>query len=324
MKGNNFENSYLVMLLLITILIQSETIATHAVIVQSNNNGYDSCIERNTKTEKISCEAPLPDVRGLGNKSVKEKRMSDWIGSTRKYLEGFYKTKITQIVEDSSKIAFIFDRSSEYNDEEMIEKIEYYKYTDQINIADSSEIVTAQVVLPPNNEGGNTKITYLSYWPNGVIPVFQDSKSANNMAQAAYVSISLLLNFYSTPLSSVVLQIASHVLLPNLEYLPVKVDVKAAINYHRVIGSYYVSISNSWIGNVQIGRQTTWLYRTLYRPDYIGGSYKPYHFDNIPISPYQTGYDLDFKKPHYDDIMWILNKSYTLGVAGNGEIYYDA
>lgn len=155
-------------------------------------------------------------------------------------------------------------------------------------------------------------------------PIYQDSKYASNMTQASYVMIALIMSYYLAPLESVVLQIANYVLLPNIPSLPVTVDVKAAIQYNRVVGSYYVSISNSWIGNVQIGRQKAWLYRTLYRANYAGGPSIPYHYDNIPVSPYQSGYDLDIKRPHYTDIAWILNKSYALGSAGNGEIYYDA
>lgn len=307
----------LTIMILCLVLMNSNVIA----LSQDTSLSHPNCISKADLNDLVSCESKMPDlVNSKINDSLKKSEMKFWKENTREYLESYHKQRITRIEEDSKKVTFIFEIDFTNLTDEVVEKVEYYKDVLVENTL-GSEITPQSVVIPPDG-GSSTKITYTAIWVQGATPVPTATKDFININAALQFTMSLVLWVAGVNAGGIAYLCISHYVTTIEANLPLKIETRAALRNKRAIGSYFMSISGLWIGNVQVGRQEAWFYRSLYKPNYLGGPYLPYHYDNIPISPYNN-FDNFRIKPHYDDATWIRTKSYELGLAGQGGIYYD-
>lgn len=249
----------------------------------------------------VTTEKPIPALAQNELRSSNQNLiMQNWIVDTKEYLEQFHGQLVESIVEDEEKVTFFFE-TKYMLPEEQVEEVAYYK----------PNSVTRAVY-------GDVKITTLSNWSNGAVPVDVDYKTASNLASAASILIGLSkqANMYMNAFVSAIAAYTGWKIDSNL---PIKAESRAAAKYTRKVGSYYLS-TNTWYPSVQIGKVQYWYYHTAYQQEYTGGPYFPYHHDNTPNGD-ETNYNAQYVKNHYHYNDWITNKVIELG--DSGKTYVD-
>jgi hypothetical protein len=314
-----FTRTFMLSIMILCLVLLNSNVKA---LSQDTSLSRSNCLSNADLNNIISCESKMPDtVNSKKSESLKKSEMNVWKADTRDYLESFHKQKIVKIEEDSKKVTFIFEIDFTNFTDEVVEKVEYYKDVPVVNSVGNG--ITPNIIVIPPDGGSSTKITYTAVWVQGATPVNTAYKSFLNMNAALQYTISLVTWIAGVNAGLMAYTIASYYSAQIDAALPLSVETRAALRNKTAIGSYFMSISGMWLGIVQIGRQEAWYYRTLYKPNYAGGPFLPFHYDNIPLSPYNNFNDFRIK-PHYNDTTWIRTKAYELGIAGQGGIYYDA